>query len=659
MRLLFCTGIARTFPLELSLETGYFSRSMFRRTFASLVPSLAAGLVAMAAAASVFAEEESFKPTWETQRLARTYVQNIPAPRGQILDRNGEPLAQNRLCFNLGINFPTPLEFTNAAAIAFARAQIARAERLTGRKASVTDEAIVKHYANRGILPLDIFQDLNIKEQESIGREGGEGLVLHPIYVRIYPNGSLAAHILGYAGRAGRMPDGPIQNNDLLWPEAEGREGLELTFNEQLTGKPGQVTYNFDAQGKKVSEKITAPPEPGFNVVTTLDVKLQRICEKVLSQGCKRGAMVFMDPNSGDILAMASWPTFDPNAFIPVISQEDFKALNEDPNLPLLPRTFRSAYPPGSTFKVFVGVAALESHKITLEQEFSGPPALTIGNLVMHNWKKTDAGMLNFAAALEQSCDTWFYQVGIKTGARPLVEWALKFGFSSRTGIPLRSEVEGSIPTDEYLQKHKLPRLGAGGLANISIGQGDVLVTPLQMAQAMAIVAGGGTFYQTRLVQQVQGLDDAIVTGYEPRLRDELEMTPEILAELKKAMVAVVSGGHGTAHKAAVEGVEVAGKTGTAQWGPKNAERYAAWFAGFAPAEKPKYAFAALYESDPGQREAHGGTVAAPLIGKVLREVCKQEPKAKRKKRKKTDEDQEDAPKKAEPKPSADEQSGD
>ena len=365
--------------------------------------------------------------------------------------------------------------------------------------------------------------------------------------------------------------------------------------------------------------------------------------------------MIFMDPNTGDILAMASKPTFDLNLFIPAISQEQFKVLNDDPNLPLLPRTFRSAYPPGSTFKVFVGVAALESGKITLEQEFSGPAAMQIGNIVMHNWKKTDSGMLNFAGALEQSCDTWFYQVGIKTGARPIVDWALKFGFSSKTGIPLRSESEGSIPTDEYLQKHHLPRLSSGGLANISIGQGDVLVTPLQMAQAMATIANGGTFYQTRLVQQVQSLDTKIVTGYEVRIRDELAMTQENLDELKKAMVAVVSGGRGTAHKAAVENVEVAGKTGTAQWGPKKEERNAAWFAGFAPAGKPKYAFAALYESEPGQKDAHGGSVAAPMIGKVLRESFKGEAKPPKKKRRKKTDDDDDAPKK----PANDDQSGD
>ena len=631
---------------------------MSQRSLVFVLALLGSGFLAGIGVAPVRAQEEVFKPTWETQRLARTYVQNIPAPRGQICDRNGEPLAQTRICTNLGINFPTPLDFIPSAAIAFARNQIAKAERLTGRRATLSDDAISKHYVNRGILPLDILQDLSPKEQEAIARDGGDGLLSHPMYARVYPNGPLAAHILGYAGRAGRSLDGPIQNNDLLWPEAEGREGLELTFNEQLTGKPGQVTYNFDAQGKRVSEKITTPPEPGYNVVTTLDVNLQRLCEKVLAAGSKRGALVFMDPNSGEILAMASNPSFDPNWFIPAISQEQFKTLNEDPDLPLLPRSFRSSYPPGSTFKVFVGLAALESEKITLEEEFPGPAAMQIGNLVMHNWKKTDAGMLNFADALEQSCDTWFYQVGMKTGAKPIVDLALKFGFAAKTGIPLRAEVEGTIPNDEYLQKRHLPRLTGAAVANISIGQGDVLVTPLQMAQAMCIIANGGTFYQTRLVLQVQSVNDKIITGYEPRLRDEIEMTPENLDALRKAMVAVVSGGHGTAHRAGVDNVEVAGKTGTAQWGPKTAEKYAAWFAGFAPAGKPKYAFAALYESDPGQREAHGGTVAAPLIGKVLREVFKPEPKAKKKKRKKTEEN-EDVPVKRAERVAPDEQSGD
>ena len=583
---------------------------------------LLTGLVCAAA----YGQDETFKPTWETQRQARTYLLGIPAPRGQITDRNGEPLAVTRVCQNLGINFPTPLDLTDNGAIRFAREQILKAEQLTGRHVDVSDQTILKHYRNRGVLPLDIVQDLTEKEQGQVKDRLGDGLVIHPIYARFYPNGTLAAHILGNVGRTGKALDGPIQNNELLWPDVEGREGLELTFNDQLTGKPGQMTYNFDAKGKLVSNKVTIAPEPGYNVITTLDLKIQRLCEKALAEGVKRGAMVVTDPSTGDILAMASWPTYDPNTFI-----AQFKSLNSDPNNPLIPRAFRSAYPPGSTFKIFVGLAALESGKITADDEFSGPPALQIGNRVMHNWKKTDAGMLNLAQAIEQSCDTWFYQVGIKTGAAPIIDWSLKFGFSQKTGIPLKAEAEGRIPTNEYMKKVYGRKLLDGDMANVSIGQGDVLVTPLQLAHAMGTLGNGGALYRTRLVQQVQSLDNKVITGYPVTLQDQLPIQKENLAVIKKGMIDVVTGGAGTAHKAAVENVDIAGKTGTAEWGAKEKGRNASWFAGFAPAEQPKYAFAVIYESDPGEKNSHGGTVAAPIAGKVFRELFKEESKPKEK----------------------------
>jgi penicillin-binding protein 2 len=367
------------------------------------------------------------------------------------------------------------------------------------------------------------------------------------------------------------------------------------------------------------------------------------LCEKALQEGAKRGAIVIMDPNTGEILAMASWPSFNLNSFIPSPSVETFKALNEDPNIPLLPRAFRSAYPPGSTFKVIVGLAALQYGVIDKDDEFSGPAALEIGNMVFRNWKKTDSGMLNFHGALEQSCDTWFYQVGIKTGADPIIDLATRCGLGLKTGIPLRSESEGRIPTTEYMRKVYGRKFLDGDLANLSIGQGDLLVTPLQMARAMAAVANGGTLYQAQLVKQVQTVDSQILLANSPRVKEQLNLTPEILAEVKKAMVDAVTGGYGTAHKAAVENVKVAGKTGTAQWGPKKNERNAAWFAGFAPADKPIYAFAALYEGDP-KKSAHGGEFAAPMIGKVLRELFKDQAHPTKSKKKKKSHDEEEPP---------------
>lgn len=589
-------------------------------------------------------------PTWETQKRARTYVLAIPGPRGQITDRNGNPLAQTRVSYNLALSFPTPLTMTDPEVLAFAQQQVLAARTVTGRPISLTQEQVLKHYKNRGVVPMLIAQDLKPPELENYHRTKAQHLALLPVYQRFYPQGQLAGHIIGYAGRAGRMPDGPMQNNELLWPDAVGREGLEQSFDDQLVGKNGQYNISFDPSGKKSSEQISIPPQPGYNVITTIDQDLQRLCENVLEKGVKRGAMVMIDPNNGDILAMASWPTINPNAFIPTISPEAFKALNDDPNIPLIPRAYRSAYPPGSVFKVPVALAALQEHVISLDDEFSCPSAMEIGNLTFRNWKKTDSGSLNFRAALTQSCDTWFYQVGIKTGAQRMSDWAVKLGLGSRTGIPLSAEAGGRIPNDEYMKKAHARKMGQGDLANFSIGQGDVEVTPLQMAQAMATVGNGGTLYQTRLVKQVQSIDGQIVNAYPVRARGELGIEPKIMKEMRRAMSDVVSSPSGTAGKASVANVQVAGKTGTAQWGAKPHERTAAWFAGFAPADKPKYAFAAIYESDVSNNSVHGGTVAAPLIGKVLREVFKSEGKTEKpKKKKKGDEDEEPEVRKAVP----------
>ena len=244
--------------------------------------------------------------------------------------------------------------------------------------------------------------------------------------------------------------------------------------------------------------------------------------------------------------------------------------------------------------------------------------------MTFHNWKKSDRGFLNFVQALTESCDTWFYQVGIKTGADPIIDWAQRLGFGAKCGISIRGEAEGRVPNDSYMKATHGRKLLNGDVANLSIGQGDTQVTPLQMAQAMAIVANGGSFYQTRLVQQVQSIDGGIVTAYNVREKTTLNFSAETMAQLRTGMVDAVNAPAGTAHAASLDTVTVAGKTGTAQWGPKNKERTAAWFAGYVPAEKPQYAFAALYEGDVGMK-AHGGTVAAPMIAQVLKELYKGE----------------------------------
>jgi penicillin-binding protein 2 len=565
-------------------------------------------------------EEETIIPTFETQKLARTYILDIPAPRGQITDRTGLPLAQNKVIYNLAISFPTPLDFADAKAVAFAREKIALATKLTGRAIKISDDAIVRHYHNRGILPLEIAQNLSKSEYNAVKDQSKELLIIRPIYVRTYPNGKLAGQIIGYIGKTGRNLDGIIDNHETLWPETEGREGIEQTFNELLNGKHGEYKLTFDKDGRKTSERLIKSAVPGNNIITTLDLQLQQLAEKSLEARAKRGAIVIVDPNDGDILAMASWPTFDPNLFVPSISTEKFKQLQADPDIPLLARSFRSAYPPGSTFKVAVGIAALETGVVHANDLYQCVPAIQVGNVTFHNWKKADQGALNFVQALTQSCDTWFYQVGMKTGAQPIVDWSLKLGFGAKCGIPLRGEVEGRVPNDEYMKETHGRKLLNGDIANLSIGQGDTLVTPLQMAQAMGIIANGGKFYQTRLVRQVQSPNQQIVTAYELREKRSLDVSAETMQEVRQGLIEVVNGPNGTGHAAEIEGIEVAGKTGTAQWGPKNKERTAAWFAGFLPAQDPKYAFAAVYEGEVGSN-VHGGTTAAPMIADIFQEI--------------------------------------
>lgn len=564
---------------------------------------------------------ENPKPTWETQKQARTWQLGIPAPRGLITDRNGTPFAQSEVSYNLAISFPTPLDFTDEQVIGFAKQQATLAKGLLGREIQINEKKILDHYKNRGVLPFDIAEDLKAQELSVVAAGVTPTLILRQSYARFYPQGRLAAHIIGYIGQQAPLSLRPIENGDLIFSESEGREGLEQIFNDELEGRPGSLHVTFDSEGRKTSERIAQPPVPGYNVISTIDARLQKICEDVLEKNCERGAIVIIDPNNGEILAMASWPTFDPNIFVPYVTQADFDVLNNDPAVPLYPRAFRSAYPPGSTFKTFVGLAALESGKIKPSSEFGCPTAISVGNFVFRNWKKVGAGSLNFVEALTQSCNTWFYQVGLKIGSEPIIEWSHRLGLGQRTGIPLKAEDAGNIPTDEYMQRVHNRKILSGDVANMSIGQGDILITPLQMAQAMGVIANGGRFHQTRLVKQIQSLDNTVVAAYADRVRENLPISDEVMEQLREALVDVTESGNGTAHRAQVDGIHVAGKTGTAQWGPTDNQKTAAWFAGFAPADKPQYAFAAVYEGKPGDDSIHGGSHAAPLIGKTLKQV--------------------------------------
>jgi penicillin-binding protein 2 len=559
-------------------------------------------------------------PTSQTQKIARTLNFNVPGPRGQITAADGSPLANNRIGHNLSIHFPHPdaLKDKNSIHSWINDAAHDLSQKL-GRSIPLSVEAGAKHYRNRAIMPWIVALNLSEDDRAKIETLADNRFSTQPFYARAYPNGHLAGHVLGYIGLAGRFPDAPVDNNEFLFPDIEGRYALELAYENQLAGKPGQLNILFNNEGRIAQKTIVYPPTPGMNVVTTLQLDLQKICEEVMAKSFRRGAAVFINPNSGDILAMASWPPLDPSLFVTGISQTDYAKLDKNPDEPLRARAYKGTYPPGSTFKCFVGAAGLASGKLDPAERIPCPAALEIGNRAFKNHKNTDRGDLTFVEALTESCNTWFYSIGMRLGGPLIMDYATQFGFGAKTGLPLGDESPGIAPTEEYLREKRRMRYNAGLDAQVAIGQGDTEATPLQMAHAMGALGNGGNIYASRLVSQIQDITGEVIHSFPPRITHQIELPPTTLLVLREAMISVVSSRSGTGSRASVPGVTVAGKTGTAQWFAKGVESTVGWFGGFAPAEGPNIAFAVAFEGEPHDNSVHGGTHAAPLVGAVLK----------------------------------------
>lgn len=560
-------------------------------------------------------EEPPLQASMRTQADARTLYVTLPAPRGRIVDRNGHPLAQNILAYYPGIQFPEGAPLKPANALAYAKQRIAVASRVLGEPWEVKDEDILKHYENRRWLPL--INERPLKEPPTADQKARllAGIVFHPGYLRIYPANNTACHILGSVGKVRPLPLGPLDPLDPFYPEMIGRDGLEAAYEEALKGKAGQMNMLFDAQGHKINEEITQHPVPGHTVVTTLDLDFQQICEDVLRANVKRGAFVIMDVETGDVIAMASWPMFNPNTFVPSIREADYAALRNHKDKPLIGRAFQGVYPPASTFKVVTALAGLDSGKFTENSMFNCSSSLRLGNHNLRNAYKGDFGPIGLTHAIKISCNTWFARAGMATGTANFTNMAGRLGFGDRTGLPIRGEAAGRVADDDWMLVAYKRRITQGDLANMSIGQGAISATPLQVARAMAAIANGEFTPQARLVSQLQDLEDKVVEAFPPAPRNELNIAKRHIAAVHKGMRAVVNDGGGTGRAAASKFVTVSGKTGTAQWGPN---RNMAWFAGFLPSNNPQYAFAAIYEGDIGESSISGGRKVAPMVKTVF-----------------------------------------
>ncbi len=525
-------------------------------------------------------------PTWDTQKKSRVYEFKIPAPRGIITDRSGFPIASSRVGWDLCIS-PSyhPLS------------------------------RVREHVGGKWLIPLPEEEDVSPERiREMLSARPGSAYS-SPRYYREYPSGNLASHLLGYVGRLAPLSTGPAENGSMFFTEEEGREGLEQVFDSVLRGDHGTMSAAVDSSMQSVHRRISKQPIPGKNVITTLDAKLQRGLESTLSSIAKRTTAVLIDPATGDILAAASFPNFSPAQMSPYGSESLFEQIASDPSAPLLPRHFRSAYPPASAFKPFVAIAALCSGSVSPTEKLGCPASLKVGNIVFNNWTSSDSGSMDVSRALAVSCNTWFYSAGIKTGAAAILRVAAEFGFGTPPGVVFPSATAGLLPDDEYMVKKHGRKILQGDTANISIGQGDLLVSPLQMAMAYAAVANGGTLWRPRLVMQVQEIDNSVIASYPPRARRKIGIPESFRNAIVKGLEMAVESG--TAKSASVRKMKVAGKTGTAQWGPSRENKRLAWFGGFAPSSSPKIAFAFLVEGLPG--ESIAGADAAALAGRVLR----------------------------------------
>lgn len=545
-----------------------------------------------------------------TRRDARAITLAIPAPRGMILDRSGQPLAQSRMAWQLGLQYQQFEKADRQFVVDWGRARIEKAKALVPGVKEPTDDELWSHYRERRWLPLLISSHLDQTEKQKIESGLASGLVLHPVYQRYYPGGALAAHIVGYTGSVGKLPTGPINFNEPLFEESEGRSGLELLFNRELTGQPGMKKLLYDENGRKFPEEQPKRPRPGGNVVTTLNLDWQKHAEKVLAQKARRGAFVLIDVNTGEVLVMASRPSFDLNEWIPGIPAARLEELEKDPGKPLYGRAFQSKYPPGSCFKPIVALTALDQGEIDANDTIYCPGSLTLGGHTFHNHNKKAAGDINVVQALASSNNIWFGKVGMRLGANAFLNTARRFGFGEKTGLPLVGETAGLVPTNDWMMAVHKRRFKDGDAFNMSIGQGALEVSPLQVAQAMAGIANGGVLPKLHLVNQVQDPYGRVIKQAVPERRNWLGIDEKAIETTREGMRMVVEGG--TGRSAGISYAELCGKTGTAQWitSPKT---NLAWFAGFMPFDQPRFAFAAVYEGRPGENPS-GGKNAAPIV---------------------------------------------
>src|SRR5436189_803235 len=485
-----------------------------------------------------------------------------------------------------------------------------------------------RHFRNDTEVPFSYIKDIDFPtmakfSEHDVGLPGVD-IAIKP--VRSYVYGALAAHILGYVGMPDDIDKEEARKFTFYQQDMEGKSNIEKTMDEYLRGKPGVRYLRRNAKGTIDGVLREDPPEQGANVFLTIDARMQAIAEEALRAVSRAGAVV-VDPNNGNVLAMATVPSFDPNTFIPSIKAKDWTALQKDEGDPLINRAI-SALPPGSTFKLITSLAGLRGTKNLANAHYSCGGGVSYGDHFFRCWvaeKHYTHGNIGLADALKVSCDSFFYQYGNAAGIQSIDAVGRMLGIGQEWRLQLAGEQTGNMPGPEGMQiHHPQERWSQAQTANVSIGQGYTLVSPLQLAMAYATIANGGVCYYPRLVDRVLNQDGSpvldehgkVAVPQTPRVRTDLrqEIAPEKIDLVRKGLWKVVNEDGGTGGRARLKDVVVAGKTGTAQATERGHEENVAWFACFAPFDHPKYVVGVMVQGASG----HGGEVAGPIATRIL-----------------------------------------
>lgn len=528
----------------------------------------------------------------------RVRILPLEAPRGRIYDRNGKLIVGNRISFDVEVIYRELTQREKFYKILSG---------LTGIEEKIL-KMRVKKAKNTPFIPVKIAED--IKKEKAIKLEelfiDMPGVIITTRPMRYYPYGKTTGHIAGYLGRLSDKELERLKSYGYGIRDFIGKDGIEKQYNAYLKGVNGGIQFEVDNRGRRVRMLAMKEPHPGKDIFTTIDIRLQEYCDNLFKG--KKGAIIVMDVNSGAILAMVSQPSYNPEIFIsPYYIKERGDVLNDKKNFPLLNRAINGVYQPGSVFKIIVAASAFDLKIFKKEDTLSCAGYLKVGNRIFHCWNEKGHGEQDITEAIKNSCNVFFYQLGMMAGVDEISRYAMLFGLGKPTGVDLPQETTGLVPTRIWKKKVLHEQWYRGETANYSIGQGYVLVTPLQIVRAMSVIANGGKLPKPYLVERIEDIK------LEHEMPEKTGITQEAICLVKEGLWKVVNAKHGTGMHARLRYPVIAGKTGTAQ-NPLGVPH--AWFSGFVPYEEPKLAFVVFVEHG-----GKGGITAARLAKSLVREI--------------------------------------